>query len=581
MDAKRQKAMSQEELEQANTEEAARLKAIADAEEAALLQQQAEAEREERQIPIPECPDNIFELKECIPGSNEGNYAYPLTNDPQYTNADPDILERAIQDLVSLGLVRTAETGYCNKDNLISGFSNPSRESSGEVKLKRAPTHRISVDKTAFTHWFNTSMEQLKSGPIHEMITRLKANCQQKKSDECKFAAETCVAKSSTACHYDQKLELLITVLANLGYTLGDFPWLIKLLLFDIGPGSMFRDMPDEVFEDYIAAATYVQGTYGYRLTPDEYFEFLTLKKQAEVKGEIPLTIDVFLRSRSIIRATYTANEKENFKKIKETMDFLYDIQYGRDTDSYENTDINAMLVVLKNSEKININIPFILRDIRGGIVHWANIVFKGYLCIGPFSNKKCYLMPIYGIHTAWGQGGQGGFYFEPTSNHLTEIELIRLICYLNNDDKTHYQQEYSIYIESLFNKAFFRQEAAKAVLPKDMSKEKEKEKEAMQKAVWQRATTYTHKDINNLNFAYFTLKDGTTHVSEALQNLVAQTLSLRGIPVPNPSLGGSKNKIKKTNKRRTNKRRKTTKRRKTNKRRKQRQRRTNKRRRI
>jgi hypothetical protein len=524
---------------------------------------QLQAEAEER---ILECLSNIFKLKECTPGCDEGNYAYPLTNDPGYTNSDPDILERAIQDLVSLGLVRIDETGYCNKDNsLQSGFSNPSSESSSEVKLKRAPTHKISVDKTSFTHWFNRSMAQLKSGPIHDMITRLKAKCQQKESDQCNSAEATCVAKSSTACHFDQKLELLITVLANLGYTLEDFPWLIELLLFDMGPGSMFRDMPnhEEVFKDYIATASYVQETYyGRRLTPDQYFEFLTLKKQNP-----DLTIDHFLSSYRHIKETYSFAEKANFAKIKETMDFLHDIQYGRDTDSYENTDINLMLVDLKNPEKININIPFILSDIRGGIVHWATVVFKGYLCVGPFSDRKCYLMPIYGIHTAWGQGGQGGFYFEPTSSHLTEIELIRLICYLNDPDKIYYPEKYKTYIESLFNKAFFKKEAAKGHTEHDKRKQHDQSMDVMQQAVWQRATKYTNRDINNLRFAYFTLKDRTTHVSEALQYLVAQTLSLRDIPVPNPSLGGSKSNRKtkrkhykskrKTNKRKTNKRNK------------------------
>jgi hypothetical protein len=246
-------------------------------------------------------------------------------------------------------------------------------------------------------------------------------------------------------------------------------------------------------------------------------------------------------------------------------MDFFENIQCGANVRPYYNDDFNSMFHDLK--EDPDLIIPFVLPLRSGGIEHWANIVFKGYLCIGPFSNEKCYLMPIYGIRTAWGCGGSNGFYFDATSNHATEIRLIKLIYFLNDPN---IEKVAPPEIIETFNQIFFRQEAAKGHTEHDKRKQHDQSMDVMQEGVCSRAEKYTDKNINSLYIQYLKLPT-SGHVLPGLKSLLGQPF----INIPGRRSGGSKSKRKtkrRTNKRKTNKKNKRTKRNK---------KRTNKRRRI
>jgi hypothetical protein len=132
----------------------------------------------------------------------------------------------------------------------------------------------------------------------------------------------------------------------------------------------------------------------------------------------------------------------EYMKRIGETMRFLHEIdqcqveKYIEDcVDDIEKR--NDMFSFLSNNPtKV---LPFILTEkgeiksdgFNNDVVHWANLKYKEKICVGPLSNGKCYLMPIYSIRTAWGQSGSHTFYYSYTSNHVIELELREMLDYM------------------------------------------------------------------------------------------------------------------------------------------------------
>jgi hypothetical protein len=489
-------------------------------EEEAMRLQLSEEETQMQQLSEEEtaCINSFFELKTCDPENLQNTLPYPLTKDPEYTNFDENIYDRAISDLVSLGLVKIDNTKICNT-NTNSNYKQD------ETPLKRLHTSKISGDKTAFYQIYEREMNEIKRKGAETcpstIVTRGVAIKEPKQAESIALAKKSSVAESSTACHFDQKLGLLIAALSQIGIDIKDVPWLVKLVIYDMGPNTYVKDLfnSQEVMSGYIAAAT----AQGYRFTPIDFIIRLGLDPQVVTR-------------------------------VTGTMEYFRDIQCGRDMVPYLNDDFLKMFRDLKADP--NLMIPFVLpyegEYNRGNIVieHWANIIFKGYICVGPFSDGNCYLMPIYGIRTAWGCGGAAGYYFKPTSNHLTEIEVIKLICYLNNRDPKFASPE----IQDIFNKAFFRQEAAKGHTEHDFRKERELSAQVMQESICCRAQKYTGKYINKLRFNYLTLAN-REHVLPNLVFLLRQPF----INIPGRRIGGSKKKTKRkqTNKRKTNKRRK------------------------
>ena len=132
----------------------------------------------------------------------------------------------------------------------------------------------------------------------------------------------------------------------------------------------------------------------------------------------------------------------EYMKRIGETMRFLHEIdqcqveKYIEDcVDDIEKR--NDMFSFLSNNP--NKLLPFILTEkgeiksdgFNNEVIHWANLKYKGKICVGPLSDGKCYLMPIYSVRTAWGQSGRHTFYYSYTSNHVIELELREMLDYM------------------------------------------------------------------------------------------------------------------------------------------------------
>lgn len=500
-------------------------------EEEAMRLQLSEEETQLQQLSEEEtaCINSFFELKTCDPENLQNTLPYPLTKNPEYTNFDENIYDRAISDLVSLGLVKTDNTKICNTN------SNYKQD---ETPLKRLHTSKISGEKTVFYQIYEEEMNKIRGKEPASCsiapLTRAAVTKETRQEQTVSEAQASSVAESSTACHFDQKLGLLIAALSQMGIDIKDVPWLVKLVIYDMGPNTYVKDLfnSQEVIRGYIAAAT----AQGYRFTPIDFISGLGLDPQVVTR-------------------------------VTGTMEYFRDIQCGRDMEPYLNDDFLKMFNDLKANP--NLMIPFVLpyegEYNRGNIVieHWANIIFKGYICVGPFSDGNCYLMPIYGIRTAWGCGGAAGYYFKPTSNHLTEIEVIRLICYLNNETPNKVASQD---IEDIFNKAFFRQEAAKPHTKHDIRKQRELSTDVMQEGICCRAQRYTEKYINKLRFKFLTLAN-REHILPNLVFLLSQPF----INKTGRRIGQYKKKTKgkQSNKRKTKKiiRRK--------------QRRTNKRRRI
>jgi len=269
-------------------------------------------------------------------------------------------------------------------------------------------------------------------------------------------------------------------------------------------------------------------------------------------------------------------------------LQYFHDTKYGQIMLPYMRRDYIDILIEL--TTRPDLVMPFVLTSYpqSSGIMgdrysnniivdHWANIVFKGYKCVGPFlytnpetreQNHICLKMPIFGIRTAWGQGGCQGFYFLPTSNHFTLFELIEFFCYLCSDSRGRVQP--SPRLKELFNAAFFREEAAKPHRGPDDTPEN----------VCGRACRYSDKSMENLNLSFLKVptrdensdENGDENVMDLLTNLLKEDFVVKERVDEMDTLGGRARKRRQTKRRRqTNKNqrmKKYDKKRKTNKRR-------------
>lgn len=161
-------------------------------------------------------------------------------------------------------------------------------------------------------------------------------------------------------------------------------------------------------------------------------------------------------------------------KRLTQTVKFLHEINNCRVGQNIEDpvNNINKrndmFFFLSKNPNKLQ---PFVLTekgelksdDWNDEVIHWANLLYNCKICVGPLSNGKCYLMPIYSVRTAWGQSGRHTFYYAYTSNHVIELELREMLDYMReipcipviNQDK----------MKILFSHMFFNPEALKPSL--------------------------------------------------------------------------------------------------------------------
>jgi len=366
--------------------------------------------------------------------------------------------------------------------------------------------------------------------------------------------------KAKTGCGYDQRLEIVIAALFNIYIRDSPYIQISKTPNIDTMPWLIYI-ATDDIYSRYVD--TYInqeifRGFHGRNF--NEMIQYI--RAQGYPQGEYILQ-------------------------------YFHDTKFGQNMLPYMRRDYMDILIEL--TTRPDLVMPFVLTSYpqSSGIMgdkhsnniivdHWANIVFKGYKCIGPFlytnpetreQNQICFKMPIYGIRTAWGQGGPDGFYFLPTSNHFTLFELIELFCYLCSDSRSRTQPLPRL--KELFNAAFFRPEAAKTHRgPYDTPEN-----------VCGRACRYSDKSMKDLNLSFLKVptrdengyENGDENVMDLLTNLIKQDFVVKELTVAikrdRGESGGRAKRMKKQTKRRrkTNKKqrmKKYDKKRKTNKRR-------------
>lgn len=319
--------------------------------------------------------------------------------------------------------------------------------------------------------------------------------------------------KAKTGCGYDQRLEYLIAALFNIYRetasrieetpNIDTMPWLIYIVTDDVY--SRYNDVyiNQQIFHEF--------GGRNF----NDMIEYI---------------------------------RTEGYPQGEPILQYFHDTKFGQTMLPYMRR--NYMDILIELTARPDLVIPFVLtsyqqpsgvsgdRWTQGIIVdHWANIVFKGYKCVGPFlhnGTQICVKMPIYGIRTAWGQGGTAGFYFLPTSNHFTFFELIELFCYLCTDSRG--REEPASRLKELFNAAFFRPEAAKTHRgPYDTPEN-----------VCGRACKYSDKSMKDLTLSFlkvpishlhtnqFTNIDGYgyANVMDLLQDLLKQEFVVKDLTV-------------------------------------------------